>query len=67
MMRLDHEYHYDLTPETITTLVVERRAPLSAAAKASRSRTRVPSPPRGEGQGEGRGPKKRAPRTKKIG
>jgi len=67
MMRLDHEYYYDLTPQTITTLVAERRAPLSAAAKASRSRTPVPSPPRGEGQGEGRGPKKRAPRTKKIG
>jgi NADH-quinone oxidoreductase subunit E len=67
MMRLDHEYYYDLTPQTITTLVAERRAPLSAAAKASRSRARVPSPPRGEGQGEGRGPKKRAPRTKKIG
>jgi NADH-quinone oxidoreductase subunit E len=67
MMRLDHEYYYDLTPQIITTLVAERRAPLSAAAKASRSRARVPSPPRGEGQGEGRGPKKRAPRTKKIG
>src|SRR5882762_8767141 len=51
MMRLDHEYYYDLTPQTITTLVAERRAPLSAAAKASRSRARVPSPPRGEGQG----------------
>src|SRR5438309_1151398 len=67
MMRLDHEYYYDLTPQIITTLVAERRAPLSAAAKASRNRARVPSPPRGEGQGEGRGPKKRAPRTKKIG
>jgi NADH-quinone oxidoreductase subunit E len=69
MMRLDHQYHYDLTPETITSLVAERRAPLSAAAKASRSRTANPSPPRGEGQGEGftPTPKKRAPRTKKIG
>jgi len=67
MMRLDHEYYYDLTPQIITTLVAERRAPLSAAAKASRSRARVPSPPPGEGQGEGRGPKKRAPRTKNIG
>ena len=61
MMRLDHEYHYDLTPVTITSLVAERRAPLSAAAKASRSRTRVAAPP------DKAPPKKRAPRTKKIG
>jgi NADH-quinone oxidoreductase subunit E len=62
MMRLDHGYHYDLTPETITALVAERRAPLSAAAKASRSRTAAkpavmrPAPKR-----------PRAPRTNKSG
>jgi len=60
MMRLDHEYYDDLTPETITALVVERRAPLSAAAKASRRRTPVAAPDKAP-------PKKRAPRTKKIG
>ena len=60
MMRLDHEYYYDLTPETITALVVERRAPLSAAAKASRRRTPVAAPDKAP-------PKKRVPRTKKIG
>jgi NADH-quinone oxidoreductase subunit E len=26
MMRLDHEYHYDLTPERIDQLIAERRA-----------------------------------------
>jgi NADH-quinone oxidoreductase subunit E len=61
MMRLDHEYYYDLTPQIITTLVAERRAPLSAAAKASRSRAPMAAPP------DKALPKKRAPRTKKIG
>jgi NADH-quinone oxidoreductase subunit E len=27
MMRLDHEYHYDLTPERIDQLVADRRSP----------------------------------------
>jgi NADH-quinone oxidoreductase subunit E len=27
MLRLDHEYHYDLTPEKIDQLVAERRSP----------------------------------------
>jgi NADH-quinone oxidoreductase subunit E len=62
MMRLDHRFHYDLTPETITALVAERRAPLSAATKASRSRTPEPPPPP-----VSPAPKKRAPRTKKSG
>jgi len=62
MMRLDHRYHYDLTPETITALVAERRAPLSAAAKASKSR--APAKPAVKKPA----PKKpRAPRTKKSG
>ena len=61
MMRLDHEYYYDLTPQIITTLVAERRAPLSAAARASRSRAPIAAPP------DKAPPKKRAPRTKKIG
>ena len=37
MCRLDHRYHYDLTAEKLDALVVERRAPLSAAAKAARA------------------------------
>jgi NADH-quinone oxidoreductase subunit E len=62
MMRLDHEYYYDLTPETVAALVNERRAPLSRAAKASRTRTPEPS------TAATPAPKKpRAPRTKKSG
>jgi NADH-quinone oxidoreductase subunit E len=61
MMRLDHEYHYDLTPEAITAAMNERRAPLSRAAKASRAR--IPEPPPTAAPAR----KKRAPRTKKIG
>jgi NADH-quinone oxidoreductase subunit E len=58
MCRLDHRYHYDLTPEKLDVLVVERRAPLSAAARAARH---VPSPGTGGGAdgagGQGEGPK----------
>lgn len=61
MMRLDHEYHYDLTPEAITAAMNERRAPLSRAAKASRAR--IPEAPPAAAPA----PKKRASRTKKIG
>jgi NADH-quinone oxidoreductase subunit E len=32
MMRLDHAYHYDLTPETIDQLVAERRAGITSPA-----------------------------------
>ena len=65
MMRLDHEYHYDLTPQAITALVAERRAPLSAAARASRTRTAsVAESPRPQAATP---PRKRAPRTKKSG
>jgi NADH-quinone oxidoreductase subunit E len=46
MCRLDHRYQYDLTPQKIDTLIVERRAPLSAAAKAARSA----APPRPRAQ-----------------
>jgi len=76
MMRLDHEYHYDLTPDAITARVNERRAPLSRAAKASRSRTpsvsegppHLPSPRAGRAKASTSSPppKKRAPRTKKV-
>jgi NADH-quinone oxidoreductase subunit E len=30
MLRVDHQYHYDLTPEKIDRLVAERRSPSSA-------------------------------------
>ncbi len=53
MCRLDHRYHYDLTPQKLDALVVERRAAQLAAAS-------VPSPGTGEGQGEG--PKAPSPR-----
>jgi len=58
MCRLDHEFHYDLTPSTIDTLVADRR--------------RVPSPGTGVGEGGGAQPqvaptkKPRAPRKKKA-
>ncbi len=73
MCRLDHRYHYDLTPAKLDALIVERRAPLSAAAKAARS---VPSPgtgaisesqpdrARAQGQGEGPRPKPPTPRKR---
>jgi NADH-quinone oxidoreductase subunit E len=61
VMRLDHRYEKDLTPQKIDALVAERRAPLSAAAKASRSRTPKPQPP------VTTAPKTRAPRSKKSG
>lgn len=62
VMRLDHAYHHDLTPEKIDSLVAERRG------------MQVPSPTHvGEGKGGGRTeqaevrPKKpRAPRKKKA-
>jgi NADH-quinone oxidoreductase subunit E len=78
MMRLDREYHYDLTPDAITAQVNERRAPLSRAAKASRSPISptppvteaphpLPSPRAGKATtSTSLPPKKRAPRTKKV-
>jgi NADH-quinone oxidoreductase subunit E len=39
MMRLDHEYHYDLTPDTITRLVAERRSSATPAAPPPSPRT----------------------------
>ena len=61
MCRLDHLYHYDLTPQKIDALVVARRAPLSAAAKAGR----VPSPRKPSAPAAAPPKKPRAPRTKK--
>jgi NADH-quinone oxidoreductase subunit E len=42
MLRLDHEYHYDLTPETIDQLVAERRASPAAVQNSTHP---LPSPP----------------------
>jgi NADH-quinone oxidoreductase subunit E len=71
MCRLDHRYHYDLTPQKLDELVIERRAPLSAAAKAAH---RLPSsrmgaisesaPDRARAQGQGEGPKSPSPRKR---
>ncbi len=63
MLRLDHEYQYDLTPAKVDALVAERRNPSGGSA--------IPSPLMGEGQGEGlkkpSPPRKpRAPRKKKA-
>jgi NADH-quinone oxidoreductase subunit E len=69
--RLDHRYQYDLTPTKLDALIVERRAPLSAAAKAARS---TPSPrmgaisesqpDRARAQGQGEGPRPASPRKR---
>jgi NADH-quinone oxidoreductase subunit E len=54
VMRLDHEYHHDLTAGKIDTLISERRGI-------------APSPPRGEGVKPPSPPKKpRAPRKRKA-
>ena len=59
MMRLDHSYHYDLTPEKIDALI------------AARKQAAAPSSPRGVGASEELEPgaparKPRAPRKKRI-
>jgi NADH-quinone oxidoreductase subunit E len=48
MMRLDHRYHYDLTPEKIDSLVAERRSstPLTPALSPERERGKKPRAPR---------------------
>ena len=50
MMRFDHEYHYDLTPEKIDALVQERRAP---SPQPTRGPKAVTPSPRREGQRAG--------------
>ena len=42
MMRLDHRFHYDLTPEKIDALIADRKTPTSPP-------TAAPSPPRRRG------------------
>jgi NADH-quinone oxidoreductase subunit E len=59
MMRLDHRYHYDLTPEKIDSLIAERRSGKSVVLPASGEVARSAG-------GEAPPPKKpRAPRKKK--
>ena len=57
MLRLDHQYHYDLTAEKIDQLVAERKSP-STSAQAQTSPH--PSPPPDGGGGK----TKRSPRKK---
>ena len=75
MLRLDHEYHYDLTPETIDRLVAERRSSSSGPASAphpsplpegERGLPRPHPGPLPDGEREQPTPK-RAPRRKKGG
>ena len=61
MMRLDHSYHYDLTPEKVDTLIAERRSPSPAPAARPHPAALPPTSPAG---GEVRKP--RAPRKKKV-
>jgi NADH-quinone oxidoreductase subunit E len=51
MMRFDHKYHYDLTPEKLDALVAEQRNPLPTRGDVARSAggdepTRKPRAPR---------------------
>jgi hypothetical protein len=51
MMRFDHKYHYDLTPEKVDALVAEQRNPLPTRGEVARSAggdepTRKPRAPR---------------------
>ena len=56
MARLDHRYHYDLTPEKVDSLIEERRNP----------RPHLTSPQGGEGPAAPKPRKPRAPRKKKA-
>jgi len=57
MMRLDHRFHYDLTPEKIDTLISEKRGLLPASGEvAAKPPEGRPAPPR----------KPRTPRKKKA-
>jgi NADH-quinone oxidoreductase subunit E len=38
MMRLDHRYHYDLTPEKVDALIAERKAVLPAQGEVARKK-----------------------------
>jgi NADH-quinone oxidoreductase subunit E len=42
MMRLDHKYHYDLTPEKIDLLVEERRNPVASPPEPAPKPARKP-------------------------
>ena len=56
MLRLDHRYHYDLTPEKVDALIAERRG----------QRPHQASPRSGEESEAPKSPKPRAPRRKKA-
>jgi len=66
MCRLDHHFHYDLTPARIDSLVNDCRLPRPYQTYAEA----IPTPLQGEGQREGRKEpaprKRRAPRKKKA-
>lgn len=78
MLRVDHRYHYDLTPEKVDALISERRSPRPSPRPAEdegggpkQAKPRAASaatPPRRVGPGEGRDEarKPRAPRKKKA-
>jgi hypothetical protein len=58
MMRLDHRYHYDLTPEKVDSLIAERKGEMKEVLP-----TRGEVAPKAP---EGRPKKPRAPRKKKA-
>jgi NADH-quinone oxidoreductase subunit E len=71
MMRFDHRYHYDLTPEKIDAVIAEKKGLVPArgevAAKPAEGKGLLPT--RGEvapQAPEGRAKKPRAPRKKKA-
>ena len=70
MARLDHRYHYDLTPEKVDSLIAERRNPRPHLAsprggEGPAPRPHLTSPQGGEGPPGPKPRKPRAPRKKK--
>ena len=70
MLRVDHKYHYDLTPDKVDRLVAERRSPLQALQ--TRTAPHPGPPPGGGGKsslpgGGGETPKPRRTSRKKAG
>jgi len=64
MCRVDHRYHYDLTPEKIDGLVAERRSPVLPSPP--RGAISESHPPRASSQGQGEGLKPARARKKKA-
>lgn len=65
MCRVDHRYHYDLTPQKLDALVAERRSILPSPAPPGAISESQPDRARAQGQGEGPRPASTRKRTSK--